>query len=157
MAYAKFQSGRLLPVLVFMVFMAVLIAGCREDSRQPASERPDAQQAGDAKNNGAGKLVAVTSIGEAGSAATEAPGNAETFNVIIERQKFMPPVTEVHVGDAVEWANTDSEAHTVTFENGDSDTHLPSGGQVRTIFTELGEFRYFCQYHPGMQGSVIVR
>ena len=46
--------------------------------------------------------------------------------------------------------------HTVTFENGDIDEQLTPGATFAYTFTEKGEFRYFCKFHPEMLGTVIV-
>ena len=79
-----------------------------------------------------------------------------TNQIVIEDFKFMPTDLEVSVGTTVEWSNKDSVKHTVTFENGDLDEVLPIGATKTFTFEETGEYRYFCQFHPGMQGSVIV-
>lgn len=81
----------------------------------------------------------------------------EVYQVVIENNKFMPVDLEVKVGDAVEWVNKDSVEHTVNFENGDFDEKLPVGTTTLThTFMEKGEYPYFCKFHPGMRGSVIV-
>jgi plastocyanin len=89
---------------------------------------------------------------------TSAPvvATGEVYQVAIENNQFMPIDLEVKVGEAVEWVNKDSEDHTVTFENGNFDVELVVGATGTYTFTEAGEYRYFCQFHPGMQGSVIV-
>jgi plastocyanin len=79
-----------------------------------------------------------------------------TNQVVIEGSQFMPTDLEVSAGTTVEWINKDSVKHTVTFENGDLDEVLPIGGTATFTFEEAGEYRYFCQLHPGMQGSIIV-
>ena len=76
--------------------------------------------------------------------------------VVIENSQFMPTDLEIKAGTTVEWVNKDSVDHTVTFENGDFDTELVVGATTTVTFNEVGEYRYFCQFHPGMQGSVIV-
>ena len=81
---------------------------------------------------------------------------AGSTQVVIENSQFMPTDLEVKVGTTVEWVNKDSVDHTVTLENGDFDTELIVGATTTVTFNEVGEYRYFCQYHPGMQGSVIV-
>ena len=80
----------------------------------------------------------------------------EINQVVIENLKFMPTDLEVKVGDTVEWVNKDGKEHTVTFENGVIDEKLPLEGTVTYPFTEPGIFRYYCQFHPEMRGSIIV-
>jgi len=81
--------------------------------------------------------------------------SGEVYTVMIEDNKFVPVDLEIKVGDTVEWVNKDDE-HTVTFENGDFNERLGEGGTTSYVFTEGGEFRYFCTIHPGMQGEVVV-
>jgi len=99
----------------------------------------------------------VTETQEVEESETKVVATGEFYQVAIENNQFMPVDTEIKVGDTVEWVNKDSVEHTVTFENGDFDGKLPIGTTTAThTFTESGTFRYFCQFHPGMQGSVIV-
>lgn len=79
-----------------------------------------------------------------------------SYQIAIENSQFMPTDLEVKAGTTIEWVNKDSVDHTVTFENGDFDVNMPMGATATHTFTEPGTFRYFCQYHPGMQGSIIV-
>jgi plastocyanin len=98
------------------------------------------------------------------STVTEEVENSETITttgvtgdkVVIENDKFMPTDLLVESGTTVEWVNKDSVDHTVTFENGDLDEKMVVGATTTYTFTEAGTFGYFCQLHPGMQGSVIV-
>ncbi len=87
------------------------------------------------------------------TAVTVSSGTAQ---VVIEDSVFMPINLEVSVGTTVEWVNKDSVDHTISFENGDLDELLPQGATGTFTFNEKGEFRYFCKFHPGMQGTVIV-
>jgi plastocyanin len=82
--------------------------------------------------------------------------SAGIAQVAIEASQFMPTDLVVSVGTTVEWVNKDSVDHTITLENGDLDELLPQGSTGTFTFNEKGEFRYFCQLHPGMQGSIIV-
>tara|TARA_Y100000310_G_scaffold154313_1_gene153875 strand:- start:1477 stop:1860 length:384 start_codon:yes stop_codon:yes gene_type:complete len=76
--------------------------------------------------------------------------------VVISNAQFMPTDLEIKAGTTVEWNNADTKDHTITFENGDFDEILPVGASVTYTFEEVGELRYFCQFHPGMQGNIIV-
>ena len=80
----------------------------------------------------------------------------EGTQVVIENFAFKPSTIEVKQGDTIEWVNKDSAPHTVTFDNGMADENLPSGGTARVTFTEQKQFTYFCSFHPGMKGIVVV-
>ena len=71
--------------------------------------------------------------------------------------KFAPATTTAKVGDVIEWTNTGSVPHNVTFD----DPTLTSGTlnqndtwQVK--FTTAGSYAYKCTFHPGMTGQVTV-
>jgi len=82
--------------------------------------------------------------------------SGESYQVVAEGMTFMPTNVEIKVGETVEWVNKDDVDHTVSFENGDFDEELVVGATGTYTFNEIGEHRYFCRFHPGMQGVVIV-
>ncbi len=101
---------------------------------------------------------------QAGTPQPSATGNEQAgagqqpdvATVVIEGFAFGPSTIEIQKGDTIEWVNRDSAPHTVTFDNGMADENLPSSGTARVTFTEEGQFTYFCSFHPGMKGVVIV-
>ncbi len=86
---------------------------------------------------------------------------------------YDPPAISIKVDDSISWINDDREGHTVTSGLGsgrfgwmgddfgqvdgffDSGRFLP-GDSWTYIFEEKGTFRYFCTFHPWMEGIVIV-
>jgi plastocyanin len=71
---------------------------------------------------------------------------------------FEPALVEIAPGTTVVWINKTETSHTVTgtdltFE--DSSPIAP-GGTFSEVFTDPGEFRYFCSPHPFMTGAVVV-
>ncbi|GKS66604.1 hypothetical protein YTPLAS73_01510 [Nitrosarchaeum sp.] len=90
-------------------------------------------------------------------AGTSSPG-CETSNAC-----YTPASVTINVGDAVEWDNVDTAAHTVT---GGSPADGPSGvfdsslvmGKAKYLhtFDKAGTYDYFCMVHPWMVGKVIV-
>lgn len=89
--------------------------------------------------------------------------------------KFTPDVITVRRGDTVEWENTTSVLHSVTFDPAKSkapgNVALPDGvapfdsGPLRReakfahVFETPGVYRYICKYHENMKmvGTVIVK
>jgi plastocyanin len=84
------------------------------------------------------------------------PREGTLFQVVMENDLFMPTDLVISKGDNVEWANKDLKKRTVTFENGDFDVEVAVGATTKFTFTESGVFRYFDQFEPGIQGSIIV-
>lgn len=76
--------------------------------------------------------------------------NAEILNFA-----FSPESMRLKQGTTVTWTNKDAAAHTVTGQNFDSGMLNKDGSWSRT-FEEKGTFEYYCAFHPGMKGTVIV-
>ncbi|PIZ50505.1 hypothetical protein COY27_06955 [Candidatus Woesearchaeota archaeon CG_4_10_14_0_2_um_filter_33_13] len=125
---------KLLIILSLLSVLVLLVACSQELKQADVTEKP---------------VVESNSV-------TNVVVNGDIAQVAIENYNFMPTNLEVMAGTTVEWVNKDSADHTVSFENGDFEEVLPEGATTTYTFTESGEYRYFCKFHPGMQGSVIV-
>lgn len=87
----------------------------------------------------------------AGSAA------AATRTVDIRNYKFTPTSLRVHVGDRVTFVNHDNDAHTATAYDKSFDSQgLDSNEKWTHVFRKPGTFKYFCQLHPYMKGTIVV-
>ena len=77
--------------------------------------------------------------------------------VAIEAFAFAPPTITAKVGEEVTWENHDPADHTVTGEDGSFDSGtMAQGGTFKASFDSPGEYRYICNLHPGMEGTVVV-
>ena len=95
---------------------------------------------------------------------TEANGEAEPDEVVMEGNAFLPPDIEVEAGTTVTWINEDQVVHTVTsgtdgehdgiFDSG----NLQGGEEWSYEFNEPGTYEYYCIPHvdAGMTGTVTV-
>jgi plastocyanin len=79
--------------------------------------------------------------------------------VVIRDFAFHPATLEVAVGEEVRWVNCDADMpHTST-----GDGQLWSSGLLGAnavfsrTFEAAGTFSYFCEPHPFMRGTVVVR
>lgn len=56
------------------------------------------------------------------------------------------------------WTDEDASNHTVTFgDAGPKDVgNLREGRSATVKFDERGRYRYVCEFHPGMAGTVVV-
>ncbi len=71
---------------------------------------------------------------------------------------FEPATITINVGDTVTWRNTDDVPHTSTSDDGVWDSGaLAPGEEFSFTFEEAGTFPYFCEFHPGMEGTVVVQ
>lgn len=72
--------------------------------------------------------------------------------------KFDPTSASLKVGEVVEWDNTGTIAHNVTFDDFPSITSdtLNGGDKYQVKFTTAGTYKYHCTFHPGMDGALTV-
>jgi plastocyanin len=103
--------------------------------------------------------TAVGAAAGGGDVGTKATGAtpATTFHEV-DALKFQPSSASVKVGDVVEWDNTGSIAHNVTFDQYTaitSDT-MNGGDKYQVKFTKAGTYQFHCTFHPGMDGSVTI-
>jgi plastocyanin len=94
--------------------------------------------------------------GDIGSKVTGQTGAATV--TMTDSLKFQPASTSVKVGDVIEWNNSSSVAHNVTFDSYQSITSdtLQNGDKYEIKFTKAGTYQYHCTFHPGMDGTVTV-
>lgn len=92
-----------------------------------------------------------------GAGDGEGSGEAATSSAITIADFSFSGVTEVPVGTTVTVTNNDSTRHTwtATDDTFDSGTIEP-GASFEFTFTEPGEFEYFCNFHPSMEGAIVV-
>ena len=77
--------------------------------------------------------------------------------VEIHDHTFDPSHLDVGAGTTVTWTNADTEAHTVTADNGLFDSGVLEPGQsYSTWLGGSGMVSYHCELHPDMKGSVVV-
>lgn len=135
-----------------------------------------AQACGDDANDGAlraeraADLAAefrATQTTVPGAPATTAPGAAPTgvaVPVVALDNSFRPEIIEIQVGDEVVWENRGRNDHDVlsivSGEWGVQVEDFGPGAVYAHVFTEPGEYQYYCSVHGteqvGMVGTVIV-
>jgi plastocyanin len=71
--------------------------------------------------------------------------------------KFDPSATSAKVGDVIQWTNTGTVAHNVTFDDPTlTSTTLNPGNTWEVKITVAGTYAYHCTFHPGMTGQLTV-
>ena len=101
---------------------------------------------------GAGAMLLSLALSPSG-AATAAP---KVHTVIIDKLKFGPVPSGLHVGDTIRWVNKDLFRHTATAKDGSFNVDLAAGAQGTMRLTKAGTIAFFCRYHPGMTGQLTV-
>jgi plastocyanin len=85
---------------------------------------------------------------------------AATVEVAMSDFVFTPGTANLRMGDSVHWTNDGPSPHTATgnaplslFDTG----VLFTGDDFTFAFTAAGVYRYFCEIHPDMLGSVRIK
>ena len=90
------------------------------------------------------------------SSGQAAPSNG-TLTVSIQNHAFDPTLLDVPRRTTVTWVNNDTDAHTVTADDGLFDSGvLQPGASYSVWFSGSGTVTYHCKIHPEMKGSLVV-
>lgn len=126
------------PIAVVVIALtAMLVAMNAEDSNESAQPTNDTN------------LVSIT-------ISSSRPG-CETTDTC-----YVPHEITVNLGRSVTWLNDDSAFHTVTsgyYDVADGlfdSKQLDPSQKFSHVFSEPGQFQYYCKLHPWMEGRVIV-
>jgi len=79
--------------------------------------------------------------------------------VVIQSYRFQPKQITVKKGTSVLFINKDDAPHTVSPENRADFTGTGRllGGEKKVVtFDHPGNVKYFCDFHPSMEGTVVV-
>ncbi len=98
-------------------------------------------------------------IASVAGAALSAQAGEAGKTVVIESYSFSPGQIKVKKGTTVTFTNKDSAPHTVTPEN--KNEFVGTGRLLKdetktVVFDHAGKIKYFCDFHPSMEGVVIV-
>ena len=118
-------------------------------------------------------VLSVVAISSSGNHSVFAQGADVQVSIVpggstLADKAYISNPVEVKVGQKVTWTNNDSVQHTITSgAQGSADTGkefdsglsklLTNGQTFEHTFAAAGEFHYYCQLHPLMQGTVIVK
>ena len=101
--------------------------------------------------------LAIASASLAGAVAGCARG-PRTHTVVMQNFGFDPPTVTVAVGDTVAWSNADLVPHTATARDATWDSKsIAANGTWHVVTATPGTHEYYCVFHPGMKGTIVVR
>jgi plastocyanin len=83
---------------------------------------------------------------------------------LLREKAYQPNPARVKAGGSITWTNLDTVVHTITSGKGITDPAMGTkfdsgmlGGSFAQRFFKPGTYPYFCQIHPTMVGTVIVK
>jgi plastocyanin len=94
----------------------------------------------------------------AGAALVAIPASAapKVHTVTLQQMAFGPVPTGLRVGDTIEWVNSDIFLHSATARDKSFDIELKPKAHVRIVLKNPGRIAFYCRYHPGMMGTLVV-
>jgi len=106
--------------------------------------------------------IAGVAVNYAGECSTVTASN-DTVTVNIQNSAFSPATVTIKKGMTVRWINDDPVPHFIVSDENTA-TYLPdltsnpmvNGDVYRYRFTLAGTFKYYCNIHTTMRGTVIV-
>ncbi|TAM60690.1 amidase [bacterium] len=100
-------------------------------------------------------LAATIALAAAAPPQTAAPQPGAS--VTIANFAYAPATLTIAAGTTVRFRNDDSDAHTVTADDGMFDSGgLDAHGTYQHTFDQPGTYRYVCAIHPWMKGTIVV-
>jgi plastocyanin len=101
--------------------------------------------------------VAMVAIATAGSISFHGGNLTFAFAVVqIKNDTFEPANVSIYKNGTVVWTNPGPGEHSISV-GGDISPPLMPGESYTKNFHEFGSYDYYCRYHPGERGNVIVR
>jgi plastocyanin len=98
----------------------------------------------------------VTSLAPASACPTR---NVGSLGLGIAGFAYCPDTLTVAAGAEIGWTNADLAPHTVTYDGPDGPVDSGSMAQGQSWsarFSQTGAYRYYCRFHPGMSGTIVV-
>ncbi len=106
-------------------------------------------------------LLATGSCAPGGHGNSSLSPGPDTVAIVDDRAvvgAFHPKSISVQVGETVRWINTTATLHDVVFTQGSiiASPLLGPTAQFTATFSTAGVYRYVCDLHVGMEGTVLV-
>ena len=98
------------------------------------------------------------SIALIATGGTTAASSGATIPVSIQNFAYQPATITARAGDTVVFTNNDSSAHTVTQDplgSGFQSAPIDPGATYSLTIDEPGAYPFFCEFHPGMTGTIL--
>ena len=108
-------------------------------------------------------LIFFSGCSKEDSSPTNNTGTQGANEIFISGMAFSPASKTISAGTTIKWINKDNSTHTVTsgipgtpsgtFNSG----NFGQNGEFSFKFDQVGTFKYFCNIHQSMTGTIIVQ
>jgi plastocyanin len=92
-------------------------------------------------------------------ASSTSPGSGGAVTVAMKNLAFVPTSVTAKVGQTVDFVNSDTPPHNVTYKSGPkftSSSTISPGGKFSIKLTQAGTIHYVCTIHPFMKATIVV-
>jgi plastocyanin len=145
-----------LSAIAVLVFAAVAVAQGTPEGIDASGNTTGVQNSTSIPSNEPAESTTPTES-KAPVQSEPSPPTETSVAVEIHDHTFDPAQLKVAAGTTVTWTNRDTEAHTVTADNGLFDSGvIEPGKSYSTWLGGAGTVAYHCEKHPDMKGSVVV-
>jgi plastocyanin len=143
--------------IAVLVFAAVAVAQSSPEGLDASGNTTGVQNSTSIPGDAPAESTTPTESMAPAQSEPPTPTNSSLVKVEIDDHTFDPSQLDVGAGATVTWTNGDTEAHTVTADNGLFDSRVLEPGQsYSTWLGGSGTVAYHCELHPDMKGSVVV-
>ncbi len=140
---------------------ALAVSGSLAEARAAAARLLASEEATPTVSPVAPGTPASATPGATPVGATPVATSGKAVAVAIKNFAYNPSPVTVPVGTTVTWTNEDNTPHTVTglgpakalIKSG----VMKTGATFSVTFDKAGEYDYYCEFHAGMKGKVIVK
>lgn len=99
----------------------------------------------------------VVATGTTTAAVQRQSSTAGTATVVRMKDDFFKPKTvTISKGTKIKWVNRGEAIHTTTSTKGLWDETVSPGESYTRTFRKARTFRYYCTFHEGMTGKIVV-
>ena len=79
--------------------------------------------------------------------------------ITVKDSGYSVDILKINIGETVAWGNFGETKHTVTSIDGNelNSQTLTIGEVYSHVFEKKGTFNYYCEFHPEIRGTVIVK
>ncbi len=145
-----------LSAIAVLVFAAVAVAQGTPEGIDASGNTTGVQNSTSIPSNEPAESTTPTES-KAPVQSEPSPPTETSVAVEIHDHTFDPAQLKVAAGTTVTWINRDTEAHTVTADNGLFDSGvIEPGKSYSTWLGGAGTVAYHCEKHPDMKGSAVV-
>ena len=148
---------RKITLLVAVPALALSLAACGSSNTDAAPSGPTSTSTSSSMPLPSGSSTSSTSSSNLAEPSTSTSMNAAPPVISIADFAYKVPAS-VAPGAKITIKNGDSEAHTVTSQDGGFDVKVDPGGSATiTAPTKPGSYKFVCTFHGNMSGTLVVR